>query len=177
MRGGLLTATGLAALLVAGAGQSQTTAPQQPVSPAQAEVPDQADTETLREALVQTYRTNPTLTGQRAQVRTLDEDVAIAKAQGRPQISATAGVNQDLTRTGGGNGRNFSAGVDVSLPLFQGGRVRNSVRAADVRVLAGRATLRATQGDIFTEAVAARSEEHTSELQSLMRISYAVFCL
>src|SRR3546814_3827708 len=26
-------------------------------------------------------------------------------------------------------------------------------------------------------AMAARSEEHTSELQSLMRISYAVFCL
>src|SRR3546814_1379096 len=30
-----------------------------------------------------------------------------------------------------------------------------------------------TNGD----AAAARSEEHTSELQSLMRISYAVFCL
>src|SRR3546814_3168046 len=28
-----------------------------------------------------------------------------------------------------------------------------------------------------TESPAARSEEHTSELQSLMRISYAVFCL
>src|SRR3546814_2842849 len=27
------------------------------------------------------------------------------------------------------------------------------------------------------EAAAERSEEHTSELQSLMRISYAVFCL
>src|SRR3546814_1472332 len=27
------------------------------------------------------------------------------------------------------------------------------------------------------EAVGGRSEEHTSELQSLMRISYAVFCL
>src|SRR3546814_5442439 len=27
------------------------------------------------------------------------------------------------------------------------------------------------------EGVEARSEEHTSELQSLMRISYAVFCL
>src|SRR3546814_6609002 len=27
------------------------------------------------------------------------------------------------------------------------------------------------------EALVARSEEHTSELQSLMRISYAVFCL
>src|SRR3546814_3889227 len=29
----------------------------------------------------------------------------------------------------------------------------------------------------LTEAVRQRSEEHTSELQSLMRISYAVFCL
>src|SRR3546814_5815692 len=29
----------------------------------------------------------------------------------------------------------------------------------------------------FTTACASRSEEHTSELQSLMRISYAVFCL
>src|SRR3546814_8715310 len=29
----------------------------------------------------------------------------------------------------------------------------------------------------FTEADMDRSEEHTSELQSLMRISYAVFCL
>src|SRR3546814_9487772 len=28
----------------------------------------------------------------------------------------------------------------------------------------------------FTDPVQARSEEHTSELQSLMRISYAVFC-
>src|SRR3546814_8861989 len=28
-----------------------------------------------------------------------------------------------------------------------------------------------------THATAPRSEEHTSELQSLMRISYAVFCL
>src|SRR3546814_1360222 len=31
--------------------------------------------------------------------------------------------------------------------------------------------------DHVRDRVAARSEEHTSELQSLMRISYAVFCL
>src|SRR3546814_6550445 len=30
---------------------------------------------------------------------------------------------------------------------------------------------------LFGTAIALRSEEHTSELQSLMRISYAVFCL
>src|SRR3546814_4268431 len=32
-------------------------------------------------------------------------------------------------------------------------------------------------GDADIERAGARSEEHTSELQSLMRISYAVFCL
>src|SRR3546814_3420351 len=32
-------------------------------------------------------------------------------------------------------------------------------------------------GDAVGEGVRERSEEHTSELQSLMRISYAVFCL
>src|SRR3546814_3334532 len=31
--------------------------------------------------------------------------------------------------------------------------------------------------DNFAVRIPARSEEHTSELQSLMRISYAVFCL
>src|SRR3546814_4000337 len=36
-----------------------------------------------------------------------------------------------------------------------------------------RGDLRAAQGG----AAALRSEEHTSELQSLMRIAYAVFCL
>src|SRR3546814_7138724 len=34
-----------------------------------------------------------------------------------------------------------------------------------------------SQNDEFVDVVAARSEEHPSELQSLMRSSYAVFCL
>src|SRR3546814_5085400 len=36
---------------------------------------------------------------------------------------------------------------------------------------------RADRGERHDIAVVPRSEEHTSELQSLMRISYAVFCL
>src|SRR3546814_1087452 len=40
------------------------------------------------------------------------------------------------------------------------------------------ASLTARAGSIASDAsIGARSEEHTSELQSLMRISYAVFCL
>src|SRR3546814_5710930 len=35
----------------------------------------------------------------------------------------------------------------------------------------------AAQSVVLMVIVVARSEEHTSELQSLMRISYAVFCL
>src|SRR3546814_1426704 len=36
---------------------------------------------------------------------------------------------------------------------------------------------RRNPGEIEARRAEARSEEHTSELQSLMRISYAVFCL
>src|SRR3546814_8053703 len=35
----------------------------------------------------------------------------------------------------------------------------------------------ASPEEMFNRATLGRSEEHTSELQSLMRISYAVFCL
>src|SRR3546814_5012973 len=41
---------------------------------------------------------------------------------------------------------------------------------------AGRGTAR-RDGTERSDRLPARSEEHTSELQSLMRISYAVFCL
>src|SRR3546814_7564324 len=40
-----------------------------------------------------------------------------------------------------------------------------------------RTALRAVVDAIFYVLTTGRSEEHTSELQSLMRISYAVFCL
>ncbi|MGZ8349693.1 MAG: TolC family outer membrane protein [Allosphingosinicella sp.] len=116
-----------------------------------------AETVTLRDALVKTYAANPTIMAERAALRATGEGVAIARAQGRPQVSTDAGLNQDVFTDNilGGRGRSFSASADVSLPLYAGGRIRNSVRAADTRVLAGRADLRATEGDTFTEAVAA----------------------
>src|SRR3546814_1931776 len=51
----------------------------------------------------------------------------------------------------------------------------------DHRASAGRKRPRVTGRDeievFIPEGTSPRSEEHTSELQSLMRISYAVFCL
>src|SRR3546814_6847602 len=49
------------------------------------------------------------------------------------------------------------------------------VRSAYLFALLGR--LRRRRLFVFFEVHGIRSEEHTSELQSLMRISYAVFCL
>ena len=118
-----------------------------------------ADADTLREALVSAYRDNPTLTAQRESVKATDATVPIAKAAGRPQLAGQAGINRDLSRTGildtGDHGPTVSATADLSLPLFTGGAVKNSVRAAKTRVEADRATLRAVEGDVFTQAVSA----------------------
>ena len=118
-----------------------------------------ASADTLREALVSAYNSNPTLTTQRETLRATDATVAIAKAAGRPQVSADVGLNRTVTQSGvlvaTGKGPTLSVGVDVSYPLFNGGSVRNSVRAAETRVEAGRATLAAVEGDVFTQAVAA----------------------
>src|SRR3546814_5994718 len=48
-------------------------------------------------------------------------------------------------------------------------------RNRDVRDLSARAAFQHVAE--LRDSIRARSEEHTSELQSLMRISYAVFCL
>jgi outer membrane protein len=118
-----------------------------------------ASADTLREALVSSYQTNPTLTVQREALKATDATVAIAKAAGRPQVSATVGLNRTLTQSGllinGGKGPTVTAGVDLSYPLYQGGAVKNSVRAAQTRVEAGRATLTAVEGDVFTQATTA----------------------
>jgi outer membrane protein len=98
-----------------------------------------AAAETLREALERTYRSNPTIMAQREQLRALDENVAIARAGLRPRVSANVGLNQDVLSSNAGEGRNVSLGLDVSYPLFNAGRVRNQIRAADIRVEAGRA--------------------------------------
>src|SRR3546814_2602994 len=51
------------------------------------------------------------------------------------------------------------------------------VAVDEQRVVVGGTALEAQPLAKIGRAVPTRSEEHTSELQSLMRISYAVFCL
>lgn len=112
---------------------------------------------TLSEALVAAYQGNPTLTSARAQLRATDEQSAIARAAGRPTLGASAGFTQgvDNVRKFQSFNQQFQAGAQLSVPLFQGGRVRNAVRAADARVDSGRQSLRSTEGQVFVQAVSA----------------------
>src|SRR3546814_6452491 len=85
-------------------------------------------------------------------------------------------------RQGGAQARSDPGRVDRPCP-FGGSRCQAELAhaPADVRraaVVAGRRRrLLAAERRIGVDRQCLRSEEHTSELQSLMRISYAVFCL
>src|SRR3546814_3473111 len=75
--------------------------------------------------------------------------------------------------------RSFVYGFLGHVNLFHG-RLQNGVlQTGDIRLEAPGHDLRADneQGTAYVRPHDIRSEEHTSELQSLMRISYAVFCL
>lgn len=128
--------------------------PDLPLSPTGAQV------QSLQQALSTTYQTNPTLMARRAELRGLDNAVAVERAAGNPQISAASTFNQEVhtTRLLGSRGRNLRSNVDFSKILFAGGRIRNATRSAQARVMAGRADLRATEGNILTEAVAAYAD-------------------
>src|SRR3546814_4641453 len=69
-------------------------------------------------------------------------------------------------------------GDDIGFIEYANGFQRQQFRIAGARADAGQAAFGIRlQSPALATALTARSEEHTSELQSLMRISYAVFCL
>ncbi len=112
---------------------------------------------TLTDALVAAYGDNPTLTAQRAQLRATDEQAAIVRSGGRPTLGGSVSYTQGLSGLRALQGYNeaLNAGTELRVPLYQGGRVRTATRAADSRVASGRESLRATEGDVFVDAVTA----------------------
>src|SRR3546814_3862581 len=86
-------------------------------------------------------------------------------------LSALLAVSAVLPRVGKAPPVVYKDGKDHSNILFFG---RFSQMEEDEFIDAVKARLRSEE-DLYETML--RSEEHTSELQSLMRISYAVFCL
>ncbi|MBN8500840.1 MAG: TolC family outer membrane protein [Sphingomonadales bacterium] len=112
----------------------------------------------LREALVMAYNTNPTLQAARAQQRAVDEGVPIARSAGLPSLSGTATYSEFVDGSSGNPlapDRNFDAQLNAAMPIYAGGGIRNSVRAAETRVDAGRADLRGVETGVFSAVVAA----------------------
>lgn len=117
-----------------------------------------AGAETLQGALAKAYVNNPTLTATRAGQRANDENVPIQSASGLPDFGASGAYQENLVIPGNSfssPGRIANGSAQLSVPIYQGGAVRNAVRAAKIRVESGQADLRATEASIFAQVVGA----------------------
>lgn len=108
------------------------------------------------EALSQAYETNPTLQAQRAYLRAIDENVAIAKSGYRPTVSLNgtyADNNTDVKNSvGNPDGDRYSYSAKISQPLFNGLQTINSVKSADSLVLSEQNNLYNVEQTVFIDA-------------------------
>src|SRR3546814_9710140 len=93
--------------------------------------------------------------------------------------------SSDLERDGSGNGFHRIPNPESPIPAFRAARPRGPLKYSwtqgwsrfSISDSGPTATTFLSASTATRSQIAYRSEEHTSELQSLMRISYAVFCL
>ena len=117
-----------------------------------------AGAETLQGALAKAYENNPTLTAARAGQRANDENVPIQKAAGLPNAGSSVEFQENLVIPGNSffvAKRSLTVGGQLTVPIYQGGAVRNAVQAAKYRVEAGQADLRGTEASVFSQVVGA----------------------
>jgi outer membrane protein len=130
-----------------------------------------APAETMQSALVKAYQNNPQLNAQRANARSIDENVPQALSGYRPKLSVTAGVSEQyisLTSkspspfTGAPVYTNeanwftpWSVGVTGTQTLFNGFQTANRTRAAEGQVSGAREALRVMEQTILLNAATA----------------------
>ena len=119
-----------------------------------------ASAETLQEALISVYNSNPALLAARAQVREIDENYIQARSEGRPSANLAGSLGVSALRSSGSfvpglpgetfrrEGTPIAAQVQVIQPLYQGGRVRALKDQAKAGILSAREQLRNTEQDL-----------------------------
>lgn len=119
--------------------------------------------QTLDEALIQTYQSNPTLSAARAQLRATNERVPQALSGWRPLVEAQGSggkaQDDDIRPDTDSEGRSpASADLTVTQPLYRGGRTVAGTERAENEVLAQRARLATTEQDVLLSAVTAYAD-------------------
>lgn len=131
--------------------------------------PEPPPTETLVQGLDEAYRTSPALQARRYDVRSADEDYALALAETRPTavLQITGSYNQTvpgritnaqrspLDRLTSPDITNNSANAQfvVDQPLYTGGKAAADRDIAEYAISAGRAQLRGSEGDLFLQVI------------------------
>ncbi len=113
--------------------------------------------QSLDEALIQAYQTNPQLQAARAELRAVDEQVSQAYARYRPSLSIDGSTEGRTTNQGGQSFEIWtnSIGLNLRQNLYEGGRTVAGIRSAVQQVGQQRASLQALEQQIFLNAVRA----------------------
>lgn len=144
-----------------------------------------ARAESLADALVLAFETNPTLQSQRAQLRALDAEYAAARAAFGPtvQIQTTASYAKTfLGKDARANERittpklpdyveqnSGQANLTVDQTLFSGGRMSADVSASAAKLHAGREALRATEGNVMLAVIQAYADVRRDQQALVVR--------
>jgi outer membrane protein len=112
-----------------------------------------ARAEPLSDVLAQVYRTGPRLEAGRAGLRAADEAVALARAAGRPHLTASSSVVGALAGSEGAGLDSQRQSLAVTQSLYSGGGTSAAVARAEKGVLAERARLLGLEQDVLLDAV------------------------
>jgi outer membrane protein len=115
--------------------------------------------ESLIEALTAAYQSNPTLQGQRARLRAIDEGVAQALSGWRPEVELTGRGAKTQVRsnaaTGNGDRTPYSTTLTLTQSIYDGGQTLAAASQAESEVIAARARLASVEQQVLLNAVTA----------------------
>ncbi len=120
-----------------------------------------AHAQSLEQALVSAYLTNPQLEAQRAALRATDELVPQALSGWRPSVTAEGATIFNDTVRGGDDDANFTtlqSSLAVDQEIYSGGETVASTRRAERLVRVERARLMVVEQDVLLDAVTAYTD-------------------
>ena len=112
----------------------------------------------LGDVLKHAYEHNPTLRAARTELKAVNEELPLAHSGFKPTITAGGNVTSadvDGSNFGGGGTTSKEVSLDLSQPLFRGGRTIAASDEAQAKIYAQRALLKALEQDVMLSAATA----------------------